>query len=172
MIYIDDLLIASVGVEESLGILEEVLIRLKEYGLELNLSKCSFLKKEIEYLGYLVSENGITLCKRHVQAIVEFPQPQNVKEMQGFLGLCNYFRRFIQNFSIKSAPLQVLLKKEVPFIFDVECKRSFDRLKQELSSLPVLCIYNPAAETELHSDASSLGFGAILLQKQTVDTGR
>lgn len=81
LIYIDDLLIALVNIEENLKILEKVLIRLKEYGLELNLSKCSFIKKEIEYLGYLVSEDGNTLCKRHVQAILEFPQSKSVKEL-------------------------------------------------------------------------------------------
>jgi len=140
LIYIDDLLIASVNIEENLEILEKVLIRLREYGLELNLSKCSFLKKEIEYLGYLVSESGITLCKRHVQAVLEFPQPKSVKELQGFLGLCNYFRRFIQNFAVKTGPLQALLKKDVPFIFDNNCNTAFTLLKRELSS-PLYYVY-------------------------------
>lgn len=73
LIYIDDLLIESVGIEESLLVLKRMLIRLKEYGLELNLSNCSFLKRKIEYLGYLITENGITLCERYIHAILDFP---------------------------------------------------------------------------------------------------
>lgn len=166
LLYIDDILIATVSAEENLNILRQVLIILKKRGLELNVSKCLFLKREIEYLGYLVSENGITLCKRHVQAILEYPQPNDVKELQRFLGLCNYFRRFIKDYALKNNVLQTLLKKDVSFDFSTECKVAFECLKEELASPPVLCIYNPSAETELHTDASSYSFGAILIQKQ------
>lgn len=144
----------------------EVLILLKRYGLELNFSKCLFLKKEIEYLGYLISSRGISLCQRHVNAILEYPKPRNVKEMQRFLGLCNYFRRFIENYVGKVKPLQTLLKKNTTFHVDRECSDAFERLKKELASPSVLCIYNPSAETKLHTDASSNGFGAILIQRQ------
>lgn len=95
LVYIDDLLIATENADENLIILQQVI--LKKYSLELNMSKCLFLKREIEYLGYLVSENGITLCERHVSAILNYPPPNNVKELQGFLGLCSYFRRFIKD---------------------------------------------------------------------------
>lgn len=133
----------------------------------MNLAKCTFLSKEIEYLGYLISSKGITLCKRHVQAILDFPCPRNIRELRSFLGLSNYFRKFIKDYSVKTKPLQALIKKDVEFVFNQECMTAFQKLKVELTNPPVLCIYNPAADTELHTDASSLGFGAILLQKQS-----
>lgn len=84
LIYMDDILIPTQIVEENLEILKEGLILLKKYNLELNLSKCYFLKREIEYLGYLISSNGISICKRHVLAILDFPQPKSIKELQSF----------------------------------------------------------------------------------------
>jgi len=167
LIYIDDILIPTITIEENLKILKQVLIYLKKYGLELNLSKCTFLKKEIKYLGYLITANGITMCKRHIHAIIDFPQPRNVKELQSFLGLTNYFRRFIKDYALKVSCLQALVKKNAKFIFDKQCVQTVEHLKAELTTPPVLCIYNPLADTELHTDASSHGFGAILLQKQS-----
>lgn len=164
LVYIDDLLIATQTVKENLENLYEILIRLKSYELKLNLSKCLFLKREIEYLGYLVSKRGISLSQRHVEAILGYLKPQNIKELRRFLGLSNYFRRFIENYAHKTKPLQALFKKNVSFYFDEECTKAFKSLKRELASPPVLCIYNPIAETELHTDASGNGFGAILMQ--------
>lgn len=166
LIYIDDILIPTVTIRENLMILKEILICLKKYGLELNLAKCIFLQREIEYLGYMVSENGISMCKRHIQAILDFPQPKNVREIRSFLGLTNYFRKFVKDYALKTRSLQTLVKKDKDFLFDESCKEAFIQLKKELTSPPVLCIYNPTADTELHTDASSRGFGAILFQKQ------
>lgn len=167
LIYIDDILIPTITVTDNLKVLKQVLIFLKKYGLELNLEKCTFLRKEIEYLGYLITAKGITMCKRHIQAILDFPQPKNVKEMHSFLGLTNYFRRFIKDYVFKIRVLQALVKKDVKFVFDEECVRSFKQLETELTTAPVLCLYNPSFETELHTDASSRGFGAILLSTKT-----
>lgn len=105
LVYIDDLLIATRMIEENLTFLFEVLVLLKKYNLELNLSKCAFLQEEIEYLGYNVTKRGITLNDRHVYAIKNFPQPRTVKEVQSFLGSTNYFRRFIKDYALKAAPL-------------------------------------------------------------------
>lgn len=132
----------------------------------MNLAKCLFLKRELEYLGYQISASGITLNPRHVKAILNFLRPKNVKQVQSFLGITNYFRRFIKDYSLHARSLQSLLKKEAVFHFAEECVESFERLKLELTTSPVLYIYNHAAETGLHTDASSLGFGVILLQKQ------
>lgn len=86
-------------------------------------------------------------------------------EVQRFMGLTNYFRRFIRDYAQKARPLYNLLKKAVTFQFDDTCRNAFNRLKSELTSYPVLRLYNPTAETELHTDASAAGFAAILLQK-------
>lgn len=82
------------------------------------------------------------------------------------MGLASYFRKFIRNFADKARPLHNLLRKDAVFDFDDGCKRSFELLKSELISEPVLALYNPAAETELHTNASASGLGAMLLQKQ------
>jgi len=166
LIYMDDILIASATIEENLKTLSKVLVTLKNYQLELNLSKCLFLKGEMEYLGYLVSCNGITMSSRHIKAILDFPYPKNIRELQGFLGLTGYFRRFIENYALKAKPFHELTKKNVEFKLNEECIKSFKLLKKELTSSPILCIYNSAAETELHTDASNQGFGTILLQRQ------
>lgn len=137
---------------------------LKQYKFELNYTKCQFLRNKIEFLGYMISEAGITLSKRHVEAVDK--QPANVKNVQQFLGLVNYFRKFIKDFAIKAKPLQNLLRKDMSFDFDKKCEESFKKLKLELTSFPVLRLYDAAAETELHTDASGDGLGAILLQKQ------
>lgn len=124
---------------------------------------------EIEYLGYMVSPSGITLSARHTEAVKKFPRLKKLVEIQRFLGLCNYFRKFIQNYAIKAKPLQNLLRKSTIFFYK-DCIEAFENLKQELTSFPVLRLYNPQLETELHTDASSLALAAILLQKQ--DTGQ
>jgi len=104
-----------------------------------------------------------------VRAILDFPRPTTVKQVQAFLGLTNYFRRFIKDYALKAKPLQDFMKSGSAFDFGDKCIRSFETLKNELTSPPILCIYNHAAETELHTDASSLGFGAILFQRQETD---
>jgi len=136
------------------------------YGFEINYKKCIFLKTEIEFLGYVVSYNKATLSPRHTEAISKFKQPTNVHEVQRFLGLANYFKRFIKDFSLKAKPLLNLLRKDTDFVFTQECLQSFESLKTELVSSPVLTLYNPFAETEVHTDACSQGLGGVLLQKQ------
>jgi len=89
-----------------------------------------------------------------------------VNEIQRFLGLASCFRKFIENFAEKAKPLYNLFKKNVSFHFNEGCVQSFELLKKELTSNPVLALYNPAADTELHTDASVSGLGAMLLQKQ------
>jgi len=99
LVYIDDILIPSDSVDSNLLIIEEVMRMLKRYGFELNLEKCKFLRKKVEYLGYLISADGITLSDRHTEAIDKFKVPRTVKDVQRFLGLANYFRRFVKDFA-------------------------------------------------------------------------
>ncbi|KMQ90234.1 retrovirus-like pol polyprotein, partial [Lasius niger] len=166
IVYIDDILIPSITVQDNLSVLKEVLLLLKRYNFEVNYNKCMFLKKELEYLGYILSPSGITLSVRHVEAVNNFPKPKKLVELQRFLGLTNYFRKFIKNYAKLAKPLQDLLRKTSSFNFDQGCLNAFNSLKDALTSFPVLCLYNPCAETELHTDASSLALAAILLQKQ------
>lgn len=162
----DDIIVATVDFTEHKELLRTVLDRIRRRGLTLNLSKCRFGYSRIEYLGYSVSAAGITLSESHTNDIKRYPMPTNHKELQSCLGLFSYFRRFVPSFSRIAKPLLNLLKRGMPFVFDNECVDSFKRLKSELSRAPVLSIYNPLRETELHCDASATGFGAVLLQRQ------
>lgn len=167
VVYIDDIMIASCTVEENLETLRDTLNILKSHSFELNYDKCQFLKKEVQYLGYIISDQGITLSPHHTEAIEKFPLPKNVLEVKRFLGLTGYFRKFIRDYAEKARPLSNLLKKSSMFNFDDDCSKAFNLLKKELIAYPVLRIYNPEAETELHTDASAQGIAAILLQKQS-----
>lgn len=128
IVYIDDILIASESVESNLTTVKEVLLILKQYRFELNFKKCQFMRKTIEYLGYVISAEGITLSSRHTEAIRDFPRPHNVTEVQRFLGLTNYFRKFIKDYATKAKPLYGLLRKAVDFDFNDKCVEAFVKL--------------------------------------------
>ncbi|KAK9674756.1 Integrase zinc binding domain, partial [Popillia japonica] len=165
-IYIDDILIATFTIEENLEILNEIFTIMSENLLTLRLDKCSFLYQEINFLGYVINEAGIRPNKQNILAVSDFPVPKNFREVQSFLGLTSYFRRFINNFSLIAKPLYDLLRKNTIFKFGKEELEAFELLKQLLVDEPVLAIYNPSLETQLHCDASSHGYGSILLQRQ------
>lgn len=169
LIYVDDIVIATQTLEEHLSILEEVLTILRKNRLELKFAKCEFLRHDITYLGYLINSGGITLSPEHVQAIQDYPTPRNLKQLQSYVGLLSYFRKFIKNFAIISKPLYDLVKSKSVFNWSLECDNAFYELLELLTSSPVLAIYSPELETELHTDASSHGFGAVLVQKQPSD---
>lgn len=166
LLYLDDFLIATQTIEEHLGILCKVFSLARRHNLQFRLDKCFFLYREITYLGYSISDNGIAPAKENVESVFNYPVPGNVKGVQRFVGLASYFRRFIKNFSLIAKPLYDLLRKNAVFCFGPEEYHAFVTLKQSLISEPVLAIYSPKLKTELHCDASCNGFGAILLQKQ------
>jgi len=167
VVYFDDIVIATKTVEAHLEILSDVLSLMKLYKLQIRFDKSQFLKKEIVYLGYLVNASGVRPNPRNISVILNYPIPCNQKALHSFIGLASYFRRFIPNFSTIAKPLYDLLKKDTVFVFGEDKLAVFETIKQKLSEQPILCLYNPNAETELHCDASSLGFGSILFQKQS-----
>lgn len=166
LVYVDDFLIATESKEEHFTVLSRVLELLVENKLELRIDKCNFLTTKIEYLGYVIEGNTIRPLDNGIAAVKNYPIPQNQKEMQSFIGLASYFRKFIEGFAIISAPLYKLLKKDDDFIFGETELKAFTTLKSKLIESPVLGIYNPKDETELHTDASAVGFGAVLLQRK------
>lgn len=147
--------------------LEEILVLFREYGLTLKLTKCRFFDTRVNYLGYEVSSDGIQPSRAKVLAVIEFPVPKSVHEVRQFLGLTGYFRKFIQDYGEISRPLTSLLRKESIWQWFLKEEQAFSLLKEMLANHPVLALYYPKLETELHTDASSLGVGGILMQWQS-----
>lgn len=167
MVYMDDLMIATSTLEEHINILNEVFEVINRHGLKLRLTKCKFFLQEVDYLGYRVNFNGIKPNPENLEAVRGFPIPKNIRDVHSFLGLCSYFRKFIKNFAIIAKPLYDLLRKNAVFVFNESEIEVFEFLKKCLVSSPVLAIYSPLDETELHCDASAIGFGAILMQRKS-----
>lgn len=162
--YVDDFLIATDSIEEHFKILSQIFELLVNNKLELRIDKCKFLTTKIEYLGYVIKENTVKPLESRISAVKDYPIPQNQKDVQSFIGLASYFRKFIEDFAIIAAPLYKLLKKDNKFIFGETELKAFMTFKSKLVESPVLGIYNPNDDTKLHTDASTLGFGAVLLQ--------
>lgn len=164
--YLDDILVPSVDLENGFKRLEDVLKLLRENGLTLKLAKCRFFDNSITYLGYEISSSGIRPNESKIIAVRDFPIPCNVHEVRQFLGLAGYFRKFVRNFGEIARPLTNLLKKGVEFSWSEVESQAFTLLRENLMRRPTLALYNPKFETELHTDASALGIGGILMQWQ------
>ncbi|GFY07735.1 retrovirus-related Pol polyprotein from transposon 17.6 [Trichonephila clavipes] len=115
--------------------------------------------------GHIIEKGTIKPSLDKTKAVQNFPEPKNVKQVQSFLGLSGYFRKFIQNYSIIAKPLSDLLRDNAVFHFGPEQQLAFQTLRQKLSENPVLHIFKQGAKLELHTDASKFGYGAILLQQ-------
>ena len=167
--YMDDLIIPSENEDEAVERLKTVVARAEEYGLEINWKKCQFVKTNVEFLGHQIENGKLFPSEFKVKAIAKFPEPKTIKQVQSYLGLSGYFRKFIPFYSIIAKPLSNLLKKEQKFQFGPQEKEAFDQLKKALINKPVLKIYDQEGEIELHTDASIDGYGSILLQKSLDD---
>lgn len=165
LVYIDDILIPAENEEQALQRLKQVLQRLREAGLTLNLEKCQFFQTSIEYLGKEIMAGTVRPSHHKIDCVTKALPPKTVRQLRQFLGLASYFRRFVPNFATKVSPLYNLLKKDVDFDWSSDCQQAFQIIKDILTQRPVLKIYDPVAQTEVHTDASSVGLGAILLQK-------
>lgn len=141
----------------------------RKYGLEIKWSKCQFLQTRIEFLGHIVEDGKISPSPTKVSAVQNYPEPKSLADIHSFLGLTGYFRKYIPNYAKVAKPLSDLLKGKREFQFGLDQRTSFDQLKNSLSNEPVLAIFNPQCETELHTDASALGYGAVLLQRSSSD---
>lgn len=166
VVYIDDVLVFSRSLEEHLEHLRRVILRICEAGLKLKPSKCHFIREEVEYLGHLITPQGLKTNARLTAAVAEFPRPQNVSEVRRFLGLSSYYRRFVSNFARVASPLHALTRKGAEFEWTNECEVSFQALKEKLTSAPVLAYPSFERPFVLETDASIAGIGAVLSQPQ------
>ncbi|XP_052749153.1 uncharacterized protein LOC128200275 [Galleria mellonella] len=164
-VYIDDVLIPSTSIEQGLERLNFVLNALSKAGFSLNMKKCSFLKTEITYLCYVIKSGEIRPNPNKVHALVNIPAPRTASQVRQIIGLASYFRQFIPNFSVTMAPLYPLVQHKGEINWTSEHDAVHQRVVKVLTSAPVLAIFDPDRETELHTDASSQGYGAILIQR-------
>lgn len=165
MAYMDDILIPSVTINEGLQHLEEVLRVLKDAGLTLRLSKCHFFQDQVDYLGYEVTAKGISPGGSKTESIRSFPRPTDVHSLRQFLGLTGHFRRFVKGYASIALPLTRLTAKDAPWEWTTEQEEAFVALKRHLIERPILAHYSPSAKTQVHTDASQEGLGAILMQE-------
>lgn len=164
VVYLDDILIYSRSAEEHEQHLKLVLEALEQNELYVGLSKCAFGLHEVDFLGHVVSSDGIKPDPAKVSAVREWPAPKTVREVRSFLGLTSYYRRFIRHYSHKALPLTELTRGDVPWRWGSEQQTAFDALKQALSTAPVLIIPDPQLPYEVYTDASQFALGAVLLQ--------
>ena len=162
--YLDDIIIYSKSEKEHLEHLEEIFTRLKTAGLKLKLEKCCFFKKHIQYLGLLISADGIQPLPEKLESIAKMPAPKNPKEVKQFLGLVGYYRKFVPRFADISRVLTHLAKKDVEFKWTPECENCFQILKEFLQQAPILQYPDPPASYTLYTDASKYTYAGVLTQ--------
>ena len=164
LIYIDDIIVPGKTVEDTLIRLEHVFLRLQAANLKLKPSKCSLFQKEIKVLGHVVSEKGIHTDPDKTKAVQDWPIPTSVKEVRSFLGLCSYYRRFVQGFAAIARPLHLACQKDKKFQWNEDCSDAFQKLKEVLVSPPILIYPIPGQRFILDTDASNMAVGAVLSQ--------
>lgn len=168
VVYLDDILIFSKTREEHMVHLEQVLRILEDEKLHCKFKKCEFLKNEVKFLGHIIDNQGIKPDPAKVECVKAWTRPKNVHELRSFLGLTNYFRKFIKGYALYTYPLTQLLKREAfkkPEVWGDLEEKAFQEVKEQLVHAPVLAHYDPAKPIELVCDASKYALGGVLLQE-------
>jgi hypothetical protein len=164
MVYMDDIIIYSSTFDEHIKRLTQIFERLKKYNLKLQPDKCEFLRREVAYLGHMVTSEGVKPNPDKIKAVLDFPEPKNQRDIKSFLGLTGYYRRFVKDYAQITKPMTRLLKKDIPFNFNGDCKEAFEKCKQLLTQTPILQYPNFEREFILTTDASNFAIGSILSQ--------
>lgn len=178
LVYLDDILVYSSTFQSHLERLDIVFARLKQTGLKVKWGKCHFLQEAVQFLGHQISAEGISTDPSKVEAVKNWPVPSTVKELQSFLGLCGYYRRYVEGFSKIAAPLHDVVTRcqgtyslakasqRLGVLWTADCQGAFDMLKEKLMTAPILGFADFTRPFILETDASSLGLGAVLYQLQ------
>ena len=164
VVYLDDILIFSKNPRDHEKHVKLVLQRLRDHNLHARLDKTTFHTTSIEYLGFIVTPDGLSMDPEKTKVIREWPIPQTMRDVQSFLGFANFYRRFIDNYSKIVVPLTRLTRKDVPFLWDEAANQAFETLKTSFTTAPVLVHFDPANPIVVECDSSDYAMGLILSQ--------
>lgn len=165
--YIDDIIVCSFTFDDHIRLLSEVKQKLLEANLTINVDKCEFFKTQLKFLGYIVGDNSLRTDPDKIAAMIDYPRPTNFTEVKRFIGLCSWYRRFIENFSSLVSPINDLLKgkkKKQSIEWNPEAEKSFILIKEALVSAPVLSQPDFTKPFVVQCDASNTGVGGVLTQ--------
>lgn len=166
VVYLDDIVVYSESLEDHLMHLTDVFSRLREYELYVKKEKCEFCRDQITFLGHVIGRGKVHMDKKKVQAIVDWSAPTKESELRSFLGLTNYYRRFIMGYSRIVGPLTDLLRKGNKYAWSVQCVEAFETLKKAIVSEPVLRLPEFDKPFEVFTDASDRALGGVLMQER------
>ncbi len=165
LVYLDDVIVFAKSVPEMIDRLDAVLERIENSGLKLKPRKCCLFRRSVGFLGHVVSQDGIAVDPDKISAVKDWYPPSCVREVRAFVGFASYYRRFVKNFASIASPLHTLTKTNVDFMWTKNCQEAFEKLKDCLSTAPVLTYPDMNQQFILDTDASNEGLGAVLSQQ-------
>lgn len=163
--YLDDIIITGKTFKEHVDTCKLVLSKLQSVNLKLNLEKCSFFQEKVSYLGFVIDRNGLSKTEKRIESVLKAPVPKDIHEVRAFIGLINYYSRFIPDFARKMKPLYALLEKDTEFIWTKSSQESYEQMKKEVTSDQILVHFNPDLPVILETDASKFAVAGVLSHK-------
>ena len=160
LVFFDDILVYSKCLSDHVQHLTQILETMRHHKLYAKQSKCVFGTSQVEYLGHVISAQGVATEPSKIKAMETWPQPKNIKQLRGFLGLTGYYRRFIKNYATLSRPLTQLLKKN-GYTWNEQAQAAFQQLKEAMIKAPVLSLPNFSKPFVIETDASGVGFSLV-----------